>query len=126
MVDYEFFQRHFGSGLQKRQTAKQGGDLLGKLTSIIAVLPRLPDILKYGSLAPGKKHNEPPKSLVPEMQEQKPIDHPQAKRVKIRYGPFRAPPKSEKTEASDLWNTPGLASAVVYNQKRPCDDRCSI
>jgi hypothetical protein len=63
---------------------------------------------------------------VPEMQEQKAVDYPQAKRVKIRYGPFRAPPSSEKTEASDLWNTPGLASAVVYNQKRPCEDRCSI
>ena len=92
---------------------------------MIKMLPRLPEILKYGSLAPDKTRNEPPKSLVPEVQEEKAVDYPEAKRVKIRYGPFRAPPRSEKSEASDMWNTPGLASAVVYNQKRPCD-RCSI
>jgi hypothetical protein len=125
IADYDFFQRYFGSGLHKRQTAKQP-DLVGTLTSIIKVLPKLQDLLKYGSVTPGKTKNDPPKSLVSETQELKPVDHPQAKRIKIRYGPFRAPPSSEKSEASDLWNTPGLSSAVVFNQKRPCDDRCSI
>jgi hypothetical protein len=101
-------------------------DLLGKFASWLTALPRFPEVLKYGSLAPGKQRNEPPKSLVSDFQEQKAVDYPHAKRVKIRYGPFRAPPRSEKSEASDLWNTPGLASAVVYNQKRPCEGQCAI
>jgi hypothetical protein len=66
-----------------------------------------------------------PKSLVAEMQPEKAKYWPEAKRVKVRYGPFRIPPTSEKNFQSEMMNVQGMSTSFTPSAKKPCED-CTL
>jgi hypothetical protein len=84
-----------------------------------------------------------PKSTVPEVQELLATVWKDAKRIKIRYGPYRIPPISvglgpcilhytiltlsqEKNFQSQLMNVQGMVDTFNMNVKKPCDNHCTI
>jgi hypothetical protein len=77
-----------------------------------------------GKLSPKLPANAP-KSLVPEVQEEKPVWWPEAKRVKVRYGPFRIPPTGEENYHSKMNNVQGMSDTLTVGAKKPCDE-CTI
>jgi hypothetical protein len=95
--------------LYKRQVAKgKGKDLRGLL----------------GKMSPKLPANAP-KSLVPDVQEEKAVWWPEAKRVKVRYGPFRIPPTGEQNYHSKVLNVQGMADSLTVGVKKPCDE-CTL
>jgi hypothetical protein len=68
----------------------------------------------------------PPKSLVPQVQDEPPQRWPQAKRRKIRYGPFRIPATSEKNFFSEYMNVKGMSNKYSFGVKKPCEGECTI
>jgi hypothetical protein len=74
----------------------------------------------------GNPTSVPPKSTVPEVQDSTAKIWPQAKRRKIRYGPFRIPPTSEKNVFSELLNVKGMSNKYTFGIKKPCDGKCTI
>jgi hypothetical protein len=66
-----------------------------------------------------------PKSLVAEIQSEPVKYWPEAKRVKVRYGPFRIPPTSEKNVQSEILNVQGMSTTFTPNAKKPCED-CTL
>jgi hypothetical protein len=66
-----------------------------------------------------------PKSKVPDMAESTSTWPNGAKRAKIRYGPYRIPPISEKTMESDLLKLKGI-SANMQIAKKPCSKECML
>jgi hypothetical protein len=77
-----------------------------------------------GKLSPKLPANAP-KSLVPDIQEEKPVWWPEAKRVKIRYGPFRIPAVGEQNYQSQVLNVQGMADSLTVGVKKPCDE-CTL
>jgi len=67
-----------------------------------------------------------PKSAVPEITELKSEAWEGARRTKIRYGPYRIPPISEKNFQSQIMNVQGMTDTFNMNAKKPCDDKCTI
>jgi len=67
-----------------------------------------------------------PNSTVPEFQDSKPVIWPQAKRRKVRYGPYRIPPTSEKNLESELMNVQGMSNGFDVGMPRPCEGECTI
>ena len=116
---YELFKLRY-AGLQKRQST---GGFLDDLAKLSNYLPKLPAMLASGSTSgPGT----PPVSRVAEMQSENAIIWPGAKRVKVRYGPYRIPPVSENNLESEFWKIQGMSNAVRFNAKRPCEGECTL
>jgi hypothetical protein len=102
---------------------------LGKLLELMTVLPpiisSLPDILSQGSTAPIKANV--PKTSQPEVENLGPSEIGWGmRRVRVRYGPFRLPAKTEKNLDWLVWNMEGAVTNLKYNVKRPCEGECWI
>ncbi|KAF2663348.1 hypothetical protein BT63DRAFT_461457 [Microthyrium microscopicum] len=67
-----------------------------------------------------------PKSTVPDVQDEPAKAWKDAKRRKVRYGPYRIPPTSEKNFASEYMNIKGMADTFAIGAKKPCDGECTI
>ncbi|KAF2398655.1 hypothetical protein EJ06DRAFT_557869 [Trichodelitschia bisporula] len=67
-----------------------------------------------------------PTSPVPEVQTSKSPLLNGATRHKIRYGPYRIPPTSEKNLESQLTHTSGLTDTIKVNAKKPCTGDCIL
>jgi hypothetical protein len=67
-----------------------------------------------------------PKTNIPTIQESPSPSWPGAKRRKLRYGPYRIPPKSEETFESRLLKVKGMINTMSVNSRKPCDDDCVI
>jgi hypothetical protein len=93
---------------------------LDKISDNLAAIGSIPGFLTTGSTA--AYTGTEPKSLVAEIQKSKSPEYPQATRVKVRYGPFRLPPTSEKNLDWLLWNMEGGATNVKFGIKKPCDE----
>jgi hypothetical protein len=65
-----------------------------------------------------------PKAKVPDVQSIPSPKYRGATRKKIRYGPYRVPPVSEKTYESQLLNVQGIASTLQWAAQKPCDRDC--
>jgi hypothetical protein len=128
---YEEFKRQYESGhLHKRQSVQPPGaegnmkggwmDSIWNWGSMIASIPSYIWSLSTGGTG------SPPTATVPEMQLLRSVDYPQAKRVKIRYGPFRIPPKQEKNFNNLWWSMEGISTTFRLNVKRPCEEDCMI
>jgi hypothetical protein len=66
-----------------------------------------------------------PKSKVPEVTRMTSTWGDGAKKSKVRYGPYRIPPISEKTAESDLLKLKGIA-ANMQIATRPCSKECML
>jgi hypothetical protein len=125
---YEFFQMQYAQQqlkLQKRQASFVSGitEMMDKLGLIASSLP--------GIIATGQTSGSTnlPKTTVPVMQMYpKAVEWPElgAKRVKVRYGPYRIPPVSEKNLESEFWKIQGMSQAVKFGATRPCQGDCTI
>jgi hypothetical protein len=97
------------------------------VTALPGILSSFPDVLSQGSSAPivGR---EPPVSRLPEIEHLGPSDIGWAnmKKVKVRYGPFRIPSKTERNLDWLVWNMEGAVTNLKYNVKRPCEGECYI
>jgi len=116
---YESIKRHV-SHITKRQNQKSTG---ASIWDTLVALSGLPNALWNLSTSPNT--DTAPKSLVPDVQMSKSPDYSWAKRVKVRYGPFRMPPTSEKNLDWLMWNMEGSASNLRFGIKKPCDE-CTI
>jgi len=96
-------------------------DTLSNWGSLIANIPSY-----IWALSSGGSTSNAPAPLVPEVQYMKSPDYPEAKRVKIRYGPFRIPPKQEKNFNNLYWSMEGISTNFKLNVRRPCDKECLI
>jgi len=70
-----------------------------------------------------------PKSLVEAVQDEASKvgwGNPDVKRRKIRYGPYRIPPISEKNFESEFLHVQGMSNALNIGIKKPCDKACTI
>jgi len=65
-----------------------------------------------------------PPSKVPEVDVKNSTEFPGALQKKIRYGPYRVPPVSEKTWESQLLSVQGIANTLQVSAKKPCDTDC--
>lgn len=121
---YEVFKQRYGN-LQKRQEkASSGGGILESLGKLTSILSKLPAIIATGSSSPG--NNNPPVTRVAEMQSEPAVVWPSAKRVKVRYGPYRIPPVSEQNLESEFWKIQGMSNAIKIGAKRPCEGECTL
>jgi hypothetical protein len=48
------------------------------------------------------------------------------KRSKIRYGPYRIPPISEKNLESEFLNERGMGNTLKLGAVKPCDGECTL
>jgi hypothetical protein len=98
--------------LEKRQAPTAGASGLGALGGLAGMF----GVAKNG-----------PASKVAEIQEVKPIAFPDAKALKIRYGPIRMPPTSEKNWQSIITKNVGMSDTVLMGAKKPCSSsECTI
>jgi hypothetical protein len=109
--------------VEKRQTANTGS-WLETLTNYGGLITSLPSMIYGGTTAPIT--GAEPKSLVEEVQITQGVKFPEAKRVKIRYGPYRIPPQNEKNFNKVVWNVQGVSTSFHMNVKRPCEEECTI
>jgi hypothetical protein len=78
--------------------------------------------LKAGSSSP----NPAPTLKVPEMEDAKAETWPGAKKRKVRYGPYRIPPTSEKNLESELMKVAGMSNSYTIGVKKPCEGECTV
>jgi hypothetical protein len=109
--------------IDKRQIANTGS-WLETIQNYGSIITSLPGMLSGGTTAPIT--GPEPKSLVPEIQVTQGVKFPEAKRVKIRYGPYRIPAQNEKNFNAIWWKTQGVATNFRMNIKRPCEEECTI
>jgi hypothetical protein len=95
-------------------------DTLSNWGSVILNIPSYVYALSTGGTGTA------PPDLVPEVQYMKSPDYPEAKRVKVRYGPFRVPPRQEVNFNNLYWQMEGISTAFRLNIRRPCDKTCMI
>lgn len=89
-----------------------------------SLITSLPGMLTSMSTAPSSGNE--PKSTVAEVQISESPTFPGAKSIKVRYGPFRMPPKNEKNFNYVWWKVQGAATSFRLNIKRPCETECTI
>lgn len=70
--------------------------------------------------------SEAPQSTVPEMQDSIGVLWKEAKRTKIRYGPYRIPPTSEDNWEAKLLGVRGMADTLKIRAKKPCEGECLL
>jgi hypothetical protein len=109
--------------VEKRQIANTGS-WLETIQNYGSLITSLPGMISGGTTAPIT--GVEPKSLVPEIQVTQGVKFPEAKRVKIRYGPYRIPPQGEKNFNALWWKTQGVSTSFHMNIKRPCEEECTI
>jgi hypothetical protein len=114
-------QEKYGHKVVKRQNK---GSFMDALNSSPDLVKSLPTMLKQGTTAPIT--GVAPKSLVPEVQTIPSPLWPGAKRIKVRYGPYRLPGTGEKNWNNVILNHPGIATSLKFNIKKPCDDDCMV
>jgi len=107
----------------KRQIANTNS-WLETIQNYGALIGNIPSIILGGTTAPFSTNG--PKSLVPEVRIFKGEKFEGAKRVKVRYGPFRVPSNQEKNFNYLMWNVEGTSTSFHINVRRPCDDECMI
>jgi len=114
-------QEKYASKIVKRQNS---GGFMAALKGAPDLVKSLPTMFKQGTTAP--INGVAPKSLVPEVQVIPSPLWPEAKRVKVRYGPHRLPGTGEKNWNYVMLNHPGIATSLKFNIKKPCEDDCMI
>ncbi|TLD29730.1 Threonine synthase [Venturia nashicola] len=70
--------------------------------------------------------SEAPQSTVPEVQDSPGVSWKEAKRTKIRYGPYRIPPTSEDNWESKLLGVRGMTDTLAIRAKKPCEGECMM
>jgi hypothetical protein len=132
---YKAFVDQYGpeSQLRKRQTIQPPGaegtgkgSFMDTITNWGSVIADLPSYI--WALSTGGSGN-PPQPTVPEVQILPAKGYPadwNAKRVKIRYGPFRIPPQQEKNFNKLAYSMEGVSTSFRFNIKRPCDKECML
>ncbi|KAE9986858.1 hypothetical protein EG328_004577 [Venturia inaequalis] len=68
--------------------------------------------------------SEAPPSTVPEVQDSAGVVWKEAKKTKVRYGPYRIPPVSEDNWEAKLLGVRGLADTLKIGAKKPCNGEC--
>jgi len=67
-----------------------------------------------------------PKATVPDVQVSKSTRFPDAIRKKIRFGPYRIPPTSEKNVEFHMLNQKGMTNTLKIGAAKPCGKDCMI
>jgi hypothetical protein len=78
--------------------------------------------LKAGS----QSSNPPPASKVPDLQELKAQSWPEAKRIKVRHGPYRIPPTSEENLELKMMKAAGMSNMYDIAITKPCQHECTL
>jgi hypothetical protein len=97
--------------------------MLEQISDLWEIAKQLPEDLMNLSTAPNKANA--PKSLVKDIQKTKSPLYPEATRVKVRTGPYRMQPTTEKNVDWLLWNMEGAAQHIRYAVSKPCN-QCMI
>jgi hypothetical protein len=97
--------------------------MVDQLMDFWNILQQIPNDIMNLSTSPNKEDR--PKSTVAEVQKSKSTLYPGATRVKVRSGPFRMQPTSEKNVDWWLWNMEGAAQHIRYGITKPCN-QCMI
>jgi len=74
----------------------------------------------------GATNKNAPNSSVPETKDVPAQAWKGAKRTKVRYGPYRMPPTSEKNLESQLLNVQGMSNTLKIGAKKPCEKDCTV
>lgn len=109
----------------KPSTSSGLAGLVDSISTGLSILSALPSVLANGGTSGGDL-SKAPKPTVPDLQITKSPLWPEAERVKVRYGPFRMIPKSEKNLNWMVWNMEGATTTLKYNVKKPCSYECTI
>jgi hypothetical protein len=84
--------------------------------------------LEYAADTPGSFlplaviEKDAPSTTIPEVQDLKPILFPNAKRTKIRYGPYRLPNVTIDNWEKKNLNVSGMLNNIVLDAKKPCTE----
>jgi hypothetical protein len=122
---HRILQERIRSVLHKRQKAATVENLFGAAD---VDWPRYYGLLtgNYGLKSGATSSNPPPKSLVPDVKDLPGKTWPNAKRRKIRSGPYRMPPTGEKNLEAEIMKVSGMSNTYDIGIKRPCDGQCTI
>ncbi|KAF2667628.1 hypothetical protein BT63DRAFT_415173 [Microthyrium microscopicum] len=129
---YSIFKSRFANDKSVPQDGPHGGEpakpatLAETIKQYGYLIANLPGMIASGSTSPGK--TAAPKSLVPAVQKLSSAqgEFPEAKRVKIRYGPYRVPPQSEENLEAQFWKIKGMSNALLWDAERPCEGNCML
>lgn len=116
--------------LSKRQTTTPPASG----TDFSAMLDDVGGLLKSMGLQGGAfgAKSKPPPSTVPDIQDLGPSaarwqgSGASLKRSKVRYGPYRIPPTSEKNFESQILNVQGMSNTLEIGVKKPCEKECTL
>jgi hypothetical protein len=67
-----------------------------------------------------------PQATVKQIQESKGVVYKDAIRRKVRYGPYRVPPVSERNVASEVLKIQGVSNTLTVNVTKPCTGGCTV
>lgn len=92
------------------------------------LLASSPDLAKLiGQLGGnGAQNKNAPNSSVPEAVDEPAQAWKEAKRTKIRYGPYRIPPTSENNTESQVLNVQGMSNTLKIGARKPCEKECTM
>jgi hypothetical protein len=88
--------------------------------------PQLLTAAVAGGLYHAKSKSVTPEATVQEVQHSNGEIWKEAKRTKIRYGPYRIPPTSENNWESTLLGVRGMTDTLNIKAKKPCAGECTI
>jgi len=106
--------------LAKRDTSLIDPDVGQFLASLPGGLAMLENLQVFGP------NSKAPATKVAQIQESKGIVWKEAKRRKVRYGPYRIPALSEKNVASEVLKIQGVSNTLNVGVKKPCEGQCTI
>jgi hypothetical protein len=114
------YTNRVAQSLSKRDTSKIDPEI-GKWFAAIPGGMAMLESLQLDS--PGSK---PPMPTVKQIQESKGVTYKEALRRKVRYGPYRVPPVSERNVASEVLKIQGVSNTLNFNVTKPCTGGCTI
>ncbi|KAF2395823.1 hypothetical protein EJ06DRAFT_560306 [Trichodelitschia bisporula] len=120
---YAVLRAHAERSVQKALSKRQFPGLATlSLTNVVTTLQTAGALLSsFMPTATGA-----PTATVPDLQHSPGDAFPGAKRTKVRYGPYRIPPISERNLDSDLLLVRGMAHTFQIGGKRPCEGDCRL
>jgi hypothetical protein len=79
-----------------------------------------------GEYTSSNSPSKPPSTKVAEVQDSRSEAWEKATRRKVRYGPYRVPPVSEKNMESETMHIRGMTSTLRMKAKKPCETDCTV
>jgi hypothetical protein len=110
-------------------TVNSGHKMLVERTRTLSRRKADPQVLAAavaGGLYISKTKLVAPEATVPEVQTTNGEIWKEAKRTKVRYGPYRLPATSEVNWESKLLGVRGMADTLNIRAKKPCTGECTI